>query len=126
MEIEMRVTIWLLVALALVGARTSQAASLEDDLGPAARSVEACYNERMYRSAVQGLSPMRFEIAIRNECSDYEAPLKALYNKSSQKSVLRNLREKSVVKYFDALRRLRPRFDGLCPDKKYSCIISQR
>ena len=121
MEIEMRVTIWLLVALALVEARTSQAASLEDDLGPAARSVEACYNERMYRSAVQGLSPMRFEIAIRNECSDYEAPLKALYNKSAQNSVLRNLREKSVVKYFDALRRLRPRFDGLCPDKKYSC-----
>ena len=49
-------------------------------------SVESCYEERMYRSAVQGLSPMRFEIAIRNECSDYEASLKTLYNKSEQKS----------------------------------------
>ena len=122
----MRVTIWLLAGLALLGARASQAASVKDDVGAAARSVESCYDERMHRSAVQGLSPMRFEIAIRNECSDYEAPLKALYNKSAQKSVLRNLREKSVVKYFDALRRLRPRFGGLCPEKTYSCIISQR
>ena len=122
----MRVTIWFLAGLALLGARASQAASAEDNVSAAARSVEACYDERMYSSAVQGLSPMRFEIAIRNECFDYEASLKKLYNQPAQKSVLGNLRRKSVVKYFDALGQLHPRFEGLCPKKEYSCIIGQR
>ena len=122
----MRVTIWFLAGLALLAARASPAASVEENVSAAASAVEACYDERSYSSAVQGLSPMRFEIAIRNECFDYEASLKKLYNQPAQKSVLGNLRRKAVIKYFDALGQLRPRFQGLCPKKEYSCIIGQR
>ena len=80
--------------------------------------------------AVQGLSPMRFEIAIRNECADYETSLKNISAESvdepARNLVLRGVRKKSVVKYFDILSQLHPRFKGVCLDKKYSCIIGQR
>jgi hypothetical protein len=133
MEVEMRVATFFLAGLLMVGVRAShsaQPATAEEKVSSAVRSVEACYAERVNTDAVQGLSPMRFEISIRNECADYETSLKNVSGTSvdqpTQTSILRDVRQKSVVKYFDTLSQLHPRFKGACPDKSYSCIIGQR
>jgi hypothetical protein len=120
-----------MIGLLFIAVVTSaHAEANEDALKPQVEIVMRCYTDRMKDNLKVRATPKQYEDDIQKTCGADEVVLKALAKASLPDQLNRDdrfvmkVRERAVIRYFNILQRLDPKFKDQCPLKDYACIIN--